>query len=305
MPRIDAGDGTRADQGPVRRERVEVLGHRGASAVHPENTPAAFERAVLDGAHGVELDTHLSADGVPVVRHDLVLDVPGRGPCATRDLTAAELARLGVPTLRESLEAIREAGRAAGQVAGPDAARGPGRRSGADDPWVLVEIKSAPDGSVACAAPREVVAAVGEVLDDDGPPCVLESFDRAVVAAAADLLPHVPRAVLADADSTRPGSPFLGPPGGRWSVPDPVAAAVELGAVAVAPRHTWLGADLARRARAAGLGIWAWTVNTNDDAERATGLGATVLITDDPAALLDGRGGRPGVHAGATGSPSS
>ena len=39
----------------------------GASASAPQNTLAAFRRAVELGADGVELDVHLSADGVPVV----------------------------------------------------------------------------------------------------------------------------------------------------------------------------------------------------------------------------------------------
>lgn len=49
---------------------AEIWAHRGASAEAPENTLAAFGLAVTQGADGVELDVHLSADGVPVVIHD-------------------------------------------------------------------------------------------------------------------------------------------------------------------------------------------------------------------------------------------
>ena len=51
-----------------------VIAHRGSSAAAPENTIAAFERAAADGAAGLELDVHVTADGVPVVIHDPLLD---------------------------------------------------------------------------------------------------------------------------------------------------------------------------------------------------------------------------------------
>lgn len=50
-----------------------IIGHRGASAVAPENTLSAFARAIRDGADGIELDVRLSRDGVPVVIHDTTL----------------------------------------------------------------------------------------------------------------------------------------------------------------------------------------------------------------------------------------
>lgn len=56
--------------------RVELLNvpdisaHRGSSLMAPENTMAAFTQAVYDMADYVELDVHLTADGVVVVMHD-------------------------------------------------------------------------------------------------------------------------------------------------------------------------------------------------------------------------------------------
>ncbi len=47
-----------------------ILAHRGASALAPENTAAAFALARSMGADGFECDVHLSGDGVPVVIHD-------------------------------------------------------------------------------------------------------------------------------------------------------------------------------------------------------------------------------------------
>jgi glycerophosphoryl diester phosphodiesterase len=102
--------------------RPLVFAHRGGCALGPENTLAAFDRGLATGADGLELDVHLSADGIPVVHHDETLErtTDGRGRLAR--LTADELARVdagcrfedrgafpfrnqgvGVPTLRDVL----------------------------------------------------------------------------------------------------------------------------------------------------------------------------------------------------------
>ena len=72
--------------------RPLVYAHRGGAALRPENTIAAFEHGLACGADGLELDVHLSRDGVVVVHHDPTLErtTNGTGPVAAR--TAAELA---------------------------------------------------------------------------------------------------------------------------------------------------------------------------------------------------------------------
>ena len=68
-----------------------IIGHRGASALAPENTLTAFRRAISDGADGIEFDVRLSRDGVAVVIHDATLKRTGLQPGNVSDLTAAEL----------------------------------------------------------------------------------------------------------------------------------------------------------------------------------------------------------------------
>ena len=51
-----------------------IFGHRGASKYAPENTIAAFNLALQQGAEAFELDTMLTADGIPVVIHDWTVD---------------------------------------------------------------------------------------------------------------------------------------------------------------------------------------------------------------------------------------
>lgn len=52
------------------RRRVEIHGHRGARGLRPENTLPAFELALDLGVTVLELDLHLTNDGIPVVCHD-------------------------------------------------------------------------------------------------------------------------------------------------------------------------------------------------------------------------------------------
>jgi glycerophosphoryl diester phosphodiesterase len=55
---------------------MQLIAHRGGAGLRVENTLAAFERAIALGAHGAELDVHLTCDGQVVVHHDPVLN-PG------------------------------------------------------------------------------------------------------------------------------------------------------------------------------------------------------------------------------------
>lgn len=96
-----------------------VLAHRGASLSAPENTLAAFELALKQGAHGIELDVKLSADGEVVVIHDATVERTTNGQgrvsqlnlAALRDLDAGsffsdEFREEKVPTLTEVFETI-------------------------------------------------------------------------------------------------------------------------------------------------------------------------------------------------------
>lgn len=96
---------------------MEIIAHRGAPYDAPENSLEAVELALVQRADRVEVDVHLSADGVVVVSHD---ETTGR--CADRDIriagaTLEELrtARLPngerIPTLDEVCALLR--GRAA------------------------------------------------------------------------------------------------------------------------------------------------------------------------------------------------
>jgi glycerophosphoryl diester phosphodiesterase len=71
-----------------------IIAHRGASGEAPENTLAAFDLAVRQGASAVEFDVHLSADGVPVVLHDRWLGRTTSGTGRVSDYPVSLLKRL-------------------------------------------------------------------------------------------------------------------------------------------------------------------------------------------------------------------
>lgn len=62
--------GDRQTEEPSPDNGLLIIGHRGASAHAPENTHAAFARALHEGADGLEFDVRLASDGVPFVFHD-------------------------------------------------------------------------------------------------------------------------------------------------------------------------------------------------------------------------------------------
>ena len=70
---------------------MQVWAHRGVSAHAPENTLPAFAAALEMPVEGIELDVHLTADGVAVVCHDERIDRTSDGSGSIADMTLGEL----------------------------------------------------------------------------------------------------------------------------------------------------------------------------------------------------------------------
>jgi glycerophosphoryl diester phosphodiesterase len=96
---------------------VFIIGHRGASGHAPENTLAAFKKAVSLGATFIETDLQLSRDARFVAMHDETLDRTTNGQGKVHDQTLVALRRLDagswfgseytgerIPTIEEILE---------------------------------------------------------------------------------------------------------------------------------------------------------------------------------------------------------
>jgi glycerophosphoryl diester phosphodiesterase len=85
-----------------------LLGHRGLSSKHLENSLEAFRAALAAGMDGFELDVQPTRDGVCLVLHDEALDRTASGSGLLRQMKAAELPPLKngerIPRLAETLE---------------------------------------------------------------------------------------------------------------------------------------------------------------------------------------------------------
>lgn len=96
-----------------------IFAHRGASAAEPENTMAAFRKAIELGSDGIELDVHLSKDGEIVVTHDETLERVSDGKGRVVDYTLEQLRGFNfaakreghvperIPTLKEVYELVK------------------------------------------------------------------------------------------------------------------------------------------------------------------------------------------------------
>jgi glycerophosphoryl diester phosphodiesterase len=146
--------------------RPSVIAHRGASGYEYENSRAAFRRAVMLDADGVELDVHATRDGGIVVHHDP--DLPGVGPIAQLSLAEARQVRLRngetLPVLTEILELV-----------------------GNRDVWI--EVKSLP------ASHDQLLLAV---LDQGPAPqrYAIHSFDHRIVHRLGEARPNLQRGIL-------------------------------------------------------------------------------------------------------------
>ncbi|NUQ00339.1 MAG: hypothetical protein HUU35_10855 [Armatimonadetes bacterium] len=92
---------------------VRVGAHRGAMCYAPENTLAAFQRALELGTYRIELDVRRTRDGVLVLLHDETVDRTTNGSGRLADLTWAEVKELRagdqpLPTLAQTLEFARD-----------------------------------------------------------------------------------------------------------------------------------------------------------------------------------------------------
>ena len=148
-----------------------VIAHRGASAEKPENTLAAFRRALALKVDGIELDVQVTRDGVPVVFHDASL----------RRLTG-QPGRLATHTWRE-LKKFRVAGSESIPRLADVLAVARGRA------MVQVEMKRG-------ASVEPIVRAIRRARAVRW--VILSSFESSQVRAAAKLAPEIPRMLISE-----------------------------------------------------------------------------------------------------------
>ena len=244
-----------------------VIAHRGAAAAAPENTLVAFERALAQGADALELDVHVTADGVPVVLHDPTLDrtTDRPGNVGAMQVGAVQAADAGYWFTSDGGRSFPWRGRG---VYVPTLATVLERF--ADVP-LLIELKTA------AAAP-----AVRRVVEHHA--AQARSVVAALDAAALTGLPH----------------PAFRRAGTRGAIAQRWAAALvgvrlpRAGFDVLAVPERWHGLPVPTRrfVRSAGCPVHVWTVNDPAAARRHWARGVAGIVTDVPALLRAARDGR-------------
>jgi len=236
---------------------VWVVAHRGASGHAPENTMAAFRRAVEMGARFIETDLHLTRDARVVAIHDSTLDrttnghglvdlMPLEEVCALDagawfgSRSAESFAGERVPTLDEILRFARER-----------------------DIIFYLEIKSDSTWGVEHA----VVAALRDT--GEAARVIILSFDPATLLSVNRLDQTMMTGYLCEHPSN-----------------DLVERTVRAGARQIAPRGDLITPALVNRAHEAGLQVVAWTINEPDQMRRLISAGVDGIMSDYPDRLV-------------------
>jgi glycerophosphoryl diester phosphodiesterase len=239
-----------------------VFAHRGGSALGPENTVAAFDLGMRAGADGLELDVHLSADGVPVVHHDTTLDRTTSASGLVVARTAAELASVDAGYRFASRGAFPFRGQGVGIPTLIDVLRA------YPDVPVIVEMKvDSPEMGEAVARVVRLAAAADRVC--------AAGFGARSAAAARAALPEMacsanrPEARLAVYRALA-GWPVRRARYGGYQVPERTSLLR-----VVSPRFV-------RYAHEADVKVQVWTVDDEADMRRLFSWGVDGLISDRP-----------------------
>jgi glycerophosphoryl diester phosphodiesterase len=250
-----------------------IIGHRGASALAPENTLVAFERAIADGADGIEFDVRLARDGVPVVIHDATLKRTARRTGLIASLSSSELGEIDVGTwfnLRNPAKAVN----------GCEKARVPTLAQVLDffteQPILLyIEIK--------CTA-HEARAHAGKVAElirqhDVYHRAVVESFALDAIREIKRIDERIRTAALFEPKLSRPF------PRKRALVEQ----ALNCGADEIALHRTLVTPRAVAEAARRNLKTVVWTADHPSWVERAFKDGIHAIITNNPARLCERR----------------
>lgn len=246
-----------------------IIGHRGASAIAPENTLVAFSRALQDGADGIEFDVRLSRDRVPVVIHDASLKRTGQSARMVGGLTAAELQQCDVCSWFSPLQP--EDAQFAGTVPTLAQVFDLFKQNNA----LLYPEMKFDRGEVTELAER-VVAGIHNARIADR--VVVLSFDLSAIALVKNIDPAISTGALFEPKLWHPLSTIR-----RLKMVD---VAVEHGADEIALHHTLVSSRIVEKANQAGLPVVVWTVDDLKWIARARRLGIKALITNNPAKMI-------------------
>ncbi|MCA1324846.1 glycerophosphodiester phosphodiesterase [Herbaspirillum sp. alder98] len=236
-----------------------ALAHRGGGTLAPENTLAGFRAGLQYGYRAAEFDVMLTRDEVPILMHDPQRGrtLPGSGAIAETDWAQLRELDAGawhgpgfagerICTLQQALDFCT-----------------------ANGIWMNVEIKpGAPaqarrTGELTALAVARHVATTIKEPDRAAQLPVLSSFSFEALLAARDAAPELPRGFLVDVIPA------------DWE-----SRLAQLGAVALHTNHKHLSQAQAQAVKAAGFGLFCYTVNDPGRAVEIAGWGVDGFCTD-------------------------
>ena len=247
---------------------LEIIAHRGESADAPENTLAAFKLAWERKVTTVELDVHLTKDGVAIVIHDFdTKRVAADGvKKVIKETNFADLRQLDVgtwkdkkfageklPTLDESLATIPSSGK------------------------IFIEIKVGPESIPAVKKAIETCGKKPEQL-------VIISFNADTVAAAKKAMPHIKAYYLSSFKQDKKSE--------KWapSAEALIKKAKEIkadGLNVAATTGVKIDREFVEKVKKAGLGIYVWTVDSAELGKELQEAGVEGITTNRAAWLRD------------------
>ncbi len=240
--------------------KCNVISHRGANRVAPQNTLDAFKRAVQFKADGFETDVHMTSDSVPVLCHNYSVDKTSNGKGNISSRTLEQLRRLDfgsyfhhsfkgtkIPTLEEFLKLSAKA----------------------KIKILNIEIKS-PRNKDYSITDKIIEAVKAHNLFDN---LLISSFDPDLLVYAKDIDENCKTGFLYSPDKPITYKSVLG---------REIDFAKSIGVDAIHPHQIFVSKSLVEAAHENGIMVNAWTVNKEKDMKKLIEFGVDGIITDVP-----------------------
>ncbi len=237
-----------------------VISHRGANRVAPQNTLDAFKKSIQYKADGFETDVHMTSDGIPVICHNYSVDKTsdGKGKIAARTLEQLKKLDFGyyfhhsfkgtrIPTLEEFLKLSEKANLKV----------------------LNIEIKS-PKNKDYSIADKIIEAVKKHNLFDK---LLISSFDPDLLVYIKDIEETCKTGFLYSPDKPITYKYVLG---------REIDFAKSIDADAIHPHQMFVNQELVDKAHENGIMVNPWTVNKEKDMLKLLGYGVDGLITDVP-----------------------
>lgn len=219
------------------------IAHRGAKAYEPENTLAAFAKAIELQSDAIELDVHLSADGEVMVFHDETVDRMTNGSGFVKDLSLDVLKKLkiheqyDIPTLRETFDFVNQ------------------------KCLINVELKAVETVETVVNLIESYVAEKNWKYNQ----FLVSSFDWTALQKVRDLHPEIPLGVLTETNLELA-----------------IGFAEFIKAETIHPYFHLLTAENTFEIQQKGFKIFAWTVNELEDIQKIKSFKVNGIISDFP-----------------------